>query len=949
MSVRKAVIEDLISHARSGDSDVLERLFTELIPTLREACNSGDADAEELVEATINEAKQRFSEFKGETEAEAGAWLLQILSQQPNRDGEDSAEDADTMMPGPTVGRQPADQFQTRVARPTDAGEQDGRSVDANLTIVGDQLGAGFDNIHEAPTFAAPPDPQDTIAPDPNATMVDTKPPVAAKVPTKTFGDYEILGVIAKGGMGVVYKARQRKLNRVVALKMILAGQFADESDVERFYVEAEASANLRHPNIVGVHEVGECEGQHFFSMDYIEGQSLSDLVREHSLPARQAAEYLRAIAAAMQYSHEQGILHRDLKPANVLVDRGDVPLVTDFGLAKRTGGQSQLTMSGTIVGTPAYMPPEQALGKLDEITEASDVYSLGAILYELLTSRPPFVAANLNETMRQVIGSEPVSPRLQNPTVPADLETICLKCLQKERDRRYTSAQELVDELQRYLDGEPILARPVGPAERLWRWCKRNPRVAWSVAGAFASLLLGFVVSLSLYFVAEGRRVEAREAETLAVKERHKAEAGVRQLLKAINRMYTLMSEERLLNEPGLQGFREQLLIEAKNLYRDMPSELRNDPLVQEELGLAYFRLGRMMKDLNAPNDALQPVLDARQIQEVLYQQNKMTERLAALANTINLHGEILYKKQGLQEAEKEFADAIVKRRQLVEAVPTLPEYERQLVNSQMNSGLVQKALADLEELETEAAHARYERARRMLQEAQAGRDKLLAQSNDAKLHRDSGEGYYNLGAVAKALLDYEEAESHAAAALDAFNRLLATDADEQLAGLDKLSLLDNQFQRALCLMLAGDVLEEIDAARGSYDEARKSLQKLSDENDVHKYNAALAQVHMALAELDLVEDEPDFRQAQSSFETAIGILDPLVQLAPQYQSLLSQCRERRTACRAQLHVAADEYQQAIDLLQPLVKNVPDPEYQGLLDFARQKLKEAQAKNQTE
>ncbi|MEX0712979.1 MAG: serine/threonine-protein kinase, partial [Pirellulales bacterium] len=276
----------------------------------------------------------------------------------------------------------------------------------------------------------------------------------------RQFGDYELLEEIARGGMGVVYKARQVRLNRLVAIKMILAGQFATDRDVERFYTEAQAAANLRHPHIVAIHEVGEHDGQHFFSMDYVEGQSLSALVKDHPLPSRMAADFVQTIAEAIHHAHEQGILHRDLKPSNVLVDRANQPRVTDFGLARRIEGDSQLTATGTVVGTPSYMPPEQAAGKRGAMGPASDVYSLGAILYELLTARPPFQAATSLDTMLQVLHSEPVPPRLLNRAVDRDVETISLKCLQKDPRRRYASAQELADDLQRYSNHEPILAR---------------------------------------------------------------------------------------------------------------------------------------------------------------------------------------------------------------------------------------------------------------------------------------------------------------------------------------------------------------------------------------------------------------------------------------------------------------------------------------------------------
>ena len=294
------------------------------------------------------------------------------------------------------------------------------------------------------------------------------------------FGDYELLEEIARGGMGVVYRARQVSLDRIVAVKMILAGPFASKDFVQRFRTEAAAAASLQHPNIVAIHEVGFADGQHFFSMDYVEGQTLAQLVAKRPLPARQAATYLKTIAEAIHYAHERNVLHRDLKPSNVLVDSAtDQPRVTDFGLAKRLEAETELTLSGQMLGSPNYMSPEQATAKRGTVGKRSDVYSLGAILYHLLTGRPPFQGETLTDVLHQLADNDPLAPHLLNPRVPPDLETICVKCLEKEPARRYQSAQELADELDRFLRDEPIHARPVTRAERTWRWCRRKPALA--------------------------------------------------------------------------------------------------------------------------------------------------------------------------------------------------------------------------------------------------------------------------------------------------------------------------------------------------------------------------------------------------------------------------------------------------------------------------------------
>ena len=319
------------------------------------------------------------------------------------------------------------------------------------------------------------------------------------------LGDYQLLERIGRGGVGVVYRACQISLGREVAVKVLLDSTFASREELARFRGEAAAAAGLHHPNIVAIHEVGEEGGQNFFSMDFVAGQDLAALTRQGPLAARQAAELVRKVARAVQHSHEHGILHRDLKPSNVLVDILGEPHVTDFGLAKRMGpgadvghpSSPTLTLTGQVIGTPGYMSPEQAAGRR-ALGPATDIYSLGALLYHLLTARAPFAGETPTAVLRQVEEQEPVSPRLLNPSVPRDLETICLKCLAKEPPRRYPRALDAGHDLQRFLEGQPILARPVGLVERTWRWCRRRPGFAALVA--LSGVLLVAVISVTVF-----------------------------------------------------------------------------------------------------------------------------------------------------------------------------------------------------------------------------------------------------------------------------------------------------------------------------------------------------------------------------------------------------------------------------------------------------------------
>jgi WD40 repeat protein len=308
-----------------------------------------------------------------------------------------------------------------------------------------------------------------------------------------TIPGYEILGELGRGGMGVVYKARQIALNRLVALKMVLAGGHASAADLARFRREAEAVARLQHPHIVQIYEVGEADGRPFFSLEYVEGGSLADKLNGTPLAPRQAAELVEVLARAVQAAHERGIVHRDLKPANVLLTADGQPKITDFGLAKRLDGDKGQTQSGAIVGTPSYMAPEQAGAHARGVGPTADVYALGAILYELLTGRPPFKAATPLDTVLQVVSEEPVAPSRLQPKVPRDLETVCLKCLQKDPAQRYPNARDLAEDLGRFLAGEPISARPVGLWGRAVKWARRRPAVAALAAGLVLVTALGF------------------------------------------------------------------------------------------------------------------------------------------------------------------------------------------------------------------------------------------------------------------------------------------------------------------------------------------------------------------------------------------------------------------------------------------------------------------------
>jgi WD40 repeat protein len=346
-----------------------------------------------------------------------------------------------------------------------------------------------------------------------------------------TVPGYEILGELGRGGMGVVYRARHLALNRLVALKMILHAEHAGLKERERFRAEAEAIARLQHPNIVQIYEVGEAGGHPYCALEFVGGGSLAQRLASAPLSPPAAAELVQTLAEAVQAAHERGIIHRDLKPANVLLTDGGLPKITDFGLAKRIEDSSGLTQTGMILGTPSYMAPELAEGRASAVGPATDVYALGAILYECLTGRPPFKGPSAVETLEQVRRQEPAAPRWLNAGVPRDLETVCLKCLRKEPQKRYASSSALAEDLRRWRVGEPIVARPVGALERAAKWARRNPAVAVLLAAVLFSLLLG--TSAATFFAlrashsADEARSKADEADREAKRANQEARAN--------------------------------------------------------------------------------------------------------------------------------------------------------------------------------------------------------------------------------------------------------------------------------------------------------------------------------------------------------------------------------------------------------------------------------------
>lgn len=707
-------------------------------------------------------------------------------------------------------------------AEPTQQSPQ-GKRDDA--TLVGGRTAQAADTVQRTPPphdDAAACEP--TLFPDLAADAAETSDAASSSAgdsPERSWPvipGYELERVIGRGGMGIVFRARQQSLNRIVALKMMLAGPLATPSLLARFRLEAESVARLTHPRIVQIYEIGELDGQPYFSLEYVGGGSLADRLDGTPWPPRKAAELVAQVAAAVQFAHQAGIVHRDLKPANILLDDG-TPKITDFGLAKQLEGGSQHTRTGEIVGTPSYMAPEQASGVTKNLGPACDVYALGAILYELLTGRPPFRGQDPIDTVMQVLSDEPVAPRRLQPRLPRDLETICLKCLEKSPARRYSSARELEADLRRFLADTPIVARPVTLVERGAKWARRRP----AVAALVAVLVVGAILFLggNAFYSARLRQEVARANANFTW-----AQGNLAAALDVIDRMLIELGGERLAPLPESESLRRDMLEQAHAFCLRLLEQNPDEPEVRLQVARAQRQ-----------------VADIRQLQ-----------------------GE-------LDAAEQAYDEALDMLAGLAGALPSEPRRRRELAAAHTN-------LANLHERRGahQAAETHYREALGLWRELYASAMKgstAMATTSSADdgpvddYRRQLAVTLANLGAVLQRAGQADEAQQayeESFALYQPSDQTTSADAGDRL----ELALAWNNF---------GTLMSEVSAweqAQEAFERTRGLVEGLPDERQRHPQTAfALATSLNNLAAVRVAQD--GFDDAEIIYAEAAGILDAL------------------------------------------------------------------------
>ena len=783
---------------------------------------------------------------------------------------------------------------------------------------------------------------QPTVLPAGDGTAVGAPVSALPEVP-----GYDVLEELGRGGMGVVYKARQQELKRLVALKMVLGSARLDPDRLARFRREAEAVAQLQHPHIVQIHEIGTLEGHPYFALEYIAGGSLDQQLRGQPQPPREAAALVEKLAQAMQAAHARGIIHRDLKPANILLTLSrapqarapdspaaavdsparasgarlneSIPKITDFGLAKQLDAEDGQTRTGEIVGTPSYMAPEQAAGQSKVIGPGTDLYALGAVLYEMLTGRPPFQGPTPMETVLQVLHNEPVPPSRLQPKLPPDLETICLKCLAKEPGRRYLSAEALAADLRRFLENRPILARPTGRLERTWRWCRRNPGLA-----GLAGLLLLAVVGLAVGFVLLWRSYDQLAQAQHQTQAALAAEGKRRQQARAaLDAMTSKVIDDLLAGQQQLKDTDKAFLREGLARYREFATDTGNDPGSQAEVAHATLRVGDILRRLGELREAEQAYHEAiRQFSDLLHVTPQATAEWHSLAGAYHNLGGLLLKRNAWTDARAAFTQSHQLHRKLVADHPDRDEFTADLA-------LSHNALAVIlaQENHHEAAQASSREALKLLRalcqqqptNLEYQRRCHVSLQSAAKLHIAQGDLpaarrlYEEADQISDGLVRKQPTFAHRQLHLEGLmtHAVLLSNLGQPRAAATKLDDANRLAERLVRDLPAvpelreswGDVLmhrgnlhfmaRELAPAVAGWQQAQQLYTRLvEDYPSVPRYHSQLAStvLHLGIAHMYRQEYDP----ARKEFEQAIGIFRKLAASDPgnlDYRHHLSLC----------------------------------------------------------
>jgi tetratricopeptide (TPR) repeat protein/tRNA A-37 threonylcarbamoyl transferase component Bud32 len=677
-------------------------------------------------------------------------------------------------------------------------------------------------------------------------------------------GNCEILGELGRGGMGVVYRARQRHVQRDVAIKM-MRSDFLDslppaerQELVERFQNEALATARVSHPNVITVYEVGEHEGLPYFSMYFAQGETLATKLTKGPLDGRTAARYLLPIARGVQAAHDQGILHRDLTPRNILLDKStDRPMVADFGLAKLLDASQGRTHDGALMGSPPYMSPEQINDCLN-VSLATDVYGLGATLYHMLTGRPPFLAATPSATVYQVVNEHPVLPRELNPSLERDIETICVKCLNKDPKQRYASAAALADDLERFIARQPIRARPIGHVERLWRWCLQNQQTASVFVTAITLLTIVSLVATDGYLQAHRSQkvAEAQKAESLRY---------FQMVCSAVDENVAWISRDPRLRAHGLEDLRRAQLERAASFYEQLVEMRPDDPELLAAQGRAFYQLGQINLTLQEYDSAAKSLASAigiqQQLRATIPDRDDLTRQAA---DSFAAHGDALLNNGDLRSADASFFQARVLRRDLQKRQPTDYQALLDVAKSFNDSGRLLEARKN-----PNAAAAEYREALKALDKAQ----QTQGNARDTALARASA--LTNLARV-QAQQEQLKAANESYAQAKAAVRLLTPKQSKDPEVLEMLIVCQNNqadiYQR----------LGDSERAEAAYLEAIVTLTRLvSTHPDVDYYQRNLALARHNLASIYLEIDRRD--DAETQHRASLAILEKLVEQQPQ------------------------------------------------------------------